>query len=284
MIDIMAFDLSCPSVHLCVVGRPGAEASGSVPGEPPISSIAYTTDPAGGASAWHTVNGIGGNAGQIASLTCPSVKLCYALENVSDKHGNITANALVSTNPTGTAGAWRETGGRIDNYTEGIACPSHLLCVGATGLGMYATTDAAGPASIWKFAMDTNQRGQIDAVTCASTRLCIAQPDLAGCIPCGAGNDLISANPAAGSWRQAGVATQDITCPTSRFCVGTAAGTRHASDQLAFSTHPAGPARAWHYVARLRGNPELRGIACASAAFCVAVGDRGAIAVGRVRR
>jgi hypothetical protein len=284
MIDIMAFDLSCPSVHLCVVGRPGAEASGSIPGEPPIASVVYTTDPAGRASAWHTVNGIGGNAGQIASLTCPALKLCYALENVSDKHGNITATALVSTDPTGPASVWTKTGGTIGNYTEGIACPSHSVCVTATGLGMYSTADAAGPASTWNFATDTNQEGQIDAVTCASTHLCIAQPDLAGCIPCGAGNDLISTNPVTGRWRRAAVATGDIACPTSKFCVGTAAGTRHASDELAFSTDPDGPARAWHYISRLTGRPRLRGIACASSSFCVAVGDGGAIAVGRGRR
>jgi len=284
MIDIMAFDLSCPSVHLCVVGRPGAEAPGSLPGEPPIASIVYTSNPAGGASKWHTVNAIGGNAGQIASLTCPAVNFCQALENVTDPHGDITATALASTDPTGPASAWSETGGTIGNYTEGISCPSPSVCVAATGLGMYATPDAAGPASTWKFAMDTNQQGQIDAVTCPSKHLCVAAPDLAGCIPCGAGNDLISTSPVTGTWRQAGVATGDITCPTNRFCVGTAAGTRHASDELAFSKDPKGPARAWHYVAHLTGKPVLRGIACASASFCVAVGDRGAIVVGRARR
>ena len=273
-IDTMAFDLSCPSVHLCVVGRPGS---------PPTASVLYTTDPTGEASAWHEVKNIGGNAGRIASLTCPSVRRCYALENVSDSHGNITATALASTRPAGPASAWRKTGGTLADYPEGIACPSRSLCVVATGGGMYATANAAGPVSAYKFANDTNQQGQIDAVACPSTRLCIAQPDMAGCTPCGAGNDLISTDPVTGTWRQAGVATGDIACPTSEFCVGTAAGTRHASDELAFSTDPAGPAHAWHYVSRLRGNPRLRGIACASASFCVAVGDGGAIAVGSGR-
>jgi len=291
---LSAFDLSCPSVHLCVVGRPGAEARpGDDPGIPPIASVVYTTDPAGGPSAWHTVDGIDHNEGQIVSLTCRTVGRCYALEDVSGSQGQISAISVTTTRPTGPASGWRRTGtieddvGDLMGYTAGIACPSVSLCVAGTGVGLYATTNPAfgARALSWKFGVRNPvaeyEYQQFDGVTCPSKHLCVAEPDLTGCPPCAGDDQLVSTNPAQGLWRRAGVAAGAMTCPTSTFCVGTGAGagTGRAADQLVSSTDPAGPARAWH-VSRLSGDPTLRGIACASASFCVAVGDRGAIAVG----
>ena len=280
-IDTMAYDLSCPSAHLCLIGAAGAERPGHVPGLPAVASVVYSNDPAAGAPAWHTVSGIDGNAGQIGSLTCPSAHLCHALENVSDSHGNITAIPLITHNPTGPAGGWTRTGGTVANYTEGLACPTRALCVAATGLGMYASANPLGPAASWRFAMDTNQTGQIDSVACPSAHLCLAAPDNAGCIPCGAGNDLISTHPAGGIWRRAAVPTGDLACPTTRFCVGIAQGTRHTRQDLVSSANPAGPPRAWHYLSGLNGGTRLRALACASTSFCAAVGDGGEIAVGQ---
>jgi hypothetical protein len=283
-IDTMAYDLSCPSAHLCLIGAAGAERPGHVPGLPAVASVVYSTHPAAGAAAWHTISGINGNAGQVVSLTCPSTHLCDALENVTDSDGNITAIPLVTHNPTGSAAGWTPTGGSVDNYTEGLACPTRSLCVAATGLGVYASANVLGPAASWRFAMDTNQTGQIDSVACASAHLCLAAPDMAGCIPCGAGNDLISTHPPGGIWRRAAVPTGDLACPTTRFCVGIAQGTRHTRQDLVSSANPAGPLRAWHYLSGLSGGTGLRGLACASRSFCAAVGDGGEIAVGQPPR
>jgi hypothetical protein len=280
-IDTMAYDLSCPSVHLCLIGAAGAERPGHVPGLPAVASVVYSTHPAAGPAAWHAVSGIDGNTGEVVSLTCPSAHLCHALENVTDSDGNVTAIPLITHNPTGPATGWTRTGGTVDNYTEGLACPTPALCVAAAGLGVYASANALGPAASWRFAMDTNQTGQIDSVACASAHLCLAAPDMAGCIPCGAGNDLISTQPAAGIWRRAAVPTGDLACPTTRFCVGIAQGTRHTRQDLVSSTDPAGPSRAWHYLSGLSGGNRLRALACASRSFCAAVGDAGEIAVGR---
>jgi hypothetical protein len=279
-IDLMAYDLSCPSAHLCVIGAAGAEKPGHVPGLPGLASVVYSTDPAGGAAAWHAVSDIDGNAGQIVSLTCPSTHLCHALEDVTSSDGDISAMPLVTHNPTGAASAWRRTGGTVADYTEGLACPTSALCVTASGLGMYASANALGPAATWHFAMDTNQTGQIDSVACPSAHLCLAAPDEAGCIPCGAGNDLISTHPAAGIWRRAAVPTGAITCTTTTFCVGVAQGTHHTRQDLVSSNNPAGPASAWHYLAGLSGGNRLRALSCASPKLCVGVGDSGEIAVG----
>jgi hypothetical protein len=279
-IDTMASDLSCPSAHLCVIGAAGAEQPGHGAGLPAVARIVYSTDPTGGAAAWHPVSGIDGNAGQIVSLTCPSTHLCHALENITDTYGNITAYPLVTHNPTGPAAGWIRTGGKVSDYTQDLACPTSVLCVAASGSGMYFSANALGQAATWHFAMDTNQTGQIDSVACPSAHLCLAAPDEAGCIPCGAGNDLLSTNPAAGIWRKAAVPTGALTCPTTTFCVGVAQGTRHTRQDLVFSTKPAGPASAWHYLSGLTGNNRLRALACASAKLCVGVGDGGEIAVG----
>jgi hypothetical protein len=279
-IDTMAYDLSCPSAHLCVIGAAGAEKPGHVPGLPGVASVVYSTNPAGGAAAWHAVSGIDGNAGQIVSLTCPSTHLCHALENITESDGDITAIPLITHNPTDAAAGWRRTGGTVGDYTEGLACPTSPLCVAASGGGVYASANALGPAATWHFAMDTNQAGQIDAVACPSAHLCLAAPDEAGCIPCGAGNDLISTQPAAGIWRRAAVPTGALTCPTTTFCVGVAQGTRHTKQDLVSSTNPAGPASAWHYLKGLTGGNRLRALACVSPNLCVGVGDSGEIAVG----
>jgi hypothetical protein len=279
-IDTMGYDLSCPSAHLCVIGAAGAEKPGHVPGLPGVASVVYSTDPAGGAAAWHSVSGIDGNAGQIVSLACPSTHLCHALENITESDGDITAIPLITHNPTGAAAGWKRTGGTVGDYTEGLACPTSALCVAAGGSGTYASANALGPAANWRFAMDTNEAGQIDAVACASAHLCLAAPDEAGCIPCGAGNDLISTHPAAGIWRRAAVPTGALTCPTTTFCVGVAQGTRHTRQDLVSSTNPTGPASAWHYLTGLTGSNRLRALACASTKLCVGVGDGGEIAVG----
>jgi hypothetical protein len=280
-IDTMAYDLSCPSANLCVIGAAGAERPGHDLGLPGVASVVYSTDPAGGRTTWHSVSGIDGNTGQIVSLTCPSTHLCHALENVTDDKGEITAIPLITHNPAGAAGGWTRAGRSVGDYTEGLACPTSRLCVAAGGSGMYFSANALGLAAKWRFAMDTNEAGQIDSVVCASAHLCLAAPDEAGCIPCGAGNDLISTDPATGIWRRAAVPTGDLACPTTTFCVGVAQGTRHIRQDLVSSTNPTGPASAWHYLAGLSGGNRLRALACASTRFCVAVGDGGEIAVAR---
>ena len=280
-IDLEAYDVSCPSVHLCLIGRPGAaNIAGAAPSAAPVASIVYTTDPLGGASAWHTVNGIDGNAGLIGSLSCPSTHLCFAIENKTDQFGNGLGTPLVSTDPTGGASAWKVAGPDLNDYFQGISCPSTALCVAAGGGGLYWTKDPAGPTAAWKYVHSTNMDGQIDSVSCPSKTFCIAQPDMAGCKPCGAPNDLISTDPIAGDWRQASVATGYVSCATKSWCVG-AGGPGRPLPDLAFSTDPAGRADAWRYVYGFGRNVIVRAVSCASTSFCVAVGDRGLIAVGQ---
>jgi hypothetical protein len=265
-VDTEAYDVSCPSVHLCLIGRPGAGSIGS-----PVGSIVHTTNPLGGASAWHTVNGIGTSGGQIDSISCPSAHVCYALDTKVDQFGNGFATPLVSTNPTGGAATWNATGPDINDYFQGLSCPSAALCVAGGGSGLYWTHRPLGPMSPWQLA--TTEPAQVDSVSCPSTSLCLAQPDLVA----NGNNDIISTNPAAGHWHRTPVATNGLTCPSTSLCVGAA----WPGLAVWSSTHPAGGATAWHLTKIRKSSKSLRTASCASARFCVAVGDGGSIAVGQ---
>jgi hypothetical protein len=279
--DDEAYDLSCPSAHLCLIGQPGlSRVAGDAPPIDPVGSIVYSTDPLGGAAAWHTVKGIDHNAGEIASLSCPSTHLCYAVAGGVDKFGNGHSTPLMTTDPTGGPAAWHVAGTTINDYIDGLACPSAALCVAAGGSGLYWAKHPTGSRSKWSFVHSTNNDGQIDRVACPSTSLCIAQPDQAGCKPCGAPNDLFSTNPLTGVWHQGPVATNNISCHGITLCIGPGGGSAKPQPEIDYSATPNTQAR-WQSVLGLAHDLVLRAISCASTRFCVGVGDAGAVVVGQ---
>jgi hypothetical protein len=60
-----------------------------------------------------------------------------------------------------------------------------------------------------------------------------------------------------------------ISCPTAQFCVASAGGAK-----ILTSADPTGDASSWQRT-EIEGPLELRGVSCASAAFCTVVGDDG---------
>ena len=160
----------------------------------------------------------------------------------------------------------------------GISCPSTSLCVAVGGNNTIASsTSPTGDASAWKVVhagagaipFGPNQR-QIRGVSCPSTQLCVAVT-FEGLI-------YTSTNPTgdAGAWSVADIDGEGpnthlygVSCPTTSFCVAAAGEATVVS-----STNPTGGASAWTKT-QLPGPLELRGISCASAALCVAVGDNG---------
>jgi hypothetical protein len=273
-----ASDLTCPSTRLCVIGQPGlSSAPGSSPYDP-IGSLVYSTDPLGGASAWHTVQGIDGNRGAIQTLSCPSVHLCYAFSVGADKYGNDLDTPLVSTNPTGGSSAWRVSGPVMqDAGVVSLACKSTRLCV-AAGAVLLWTTHPTGSQSQWASVTNASGSGPFVAVSCPSIGLCIAAPENAGCKPCGAGNDLVSTDPLAGTWHATTAATWNISCHGITLCIGPGNGEK-PFPELAYSTDPAG--KAWDYVSGLGKGLIIRAVSCASTRLCVGVGDDGLVVVGQ---
>lgn len=181
-----------------------------------------------------------------------------------------------------TAADWSErqlnadTSDRLPMF--GISCPSAQLCVSVGGGNTVASsTNPTGDTSAWKVAYagigpypgSPNQR-QIRAVSCPSAQLCVAVT-FEGLI-------YTATNPTgdAAAWQVTDVDGDGpnthfygVSCPTANFCAAAAGGAK-----ILTSTNPTGGPGAWT-TTQLPGPAELRGISCASASLCVAVGDNG---------
>lgn len=102
--------VSCPTASFCVSGNSG--------------KILTSTNPAAG--TWQAASA--GTGLPITAVSCPSEDACAAVDD--------NADALVSTDPTGGAGAWpfqnvipaSEAAGGGPNGTFGISCPTVSFC------------------------------------------------------------------------------------------------------------------------------------------------------------
>src|SRR3954447_21824949 len=177
-----------------------------------------------------------------------------------------------------TCSTLRLPGEAADVTLFGISCPNTQLCVAVGGNNTIASsTDPAGGASKWGVvyagqgaeSTAANYR-QVRGVSCPSPQLCVAVTF--------EGQIYTSTDPtgSAAAWSVADLDPDGpnthlygVSCPTVDFCAASAGGA-----EILTSTSPAGGASAWTET-QLEGPLELRGISCASAALCVAVGDNG---------
>jgi hypothetical protein len=263
--EYQLWDLACPSAHLCLIGDQG--------------KIAYSTNPAEGASAWHEVALDSSNLGFIAAISCSSTHFCVALYDIRPPemsgivqaeapfNGNVVA--FTSTDPAGGAHTWKRGAPIAGDYTDGVSCPTPGLCVAGGQGGVHWTTHITQAHGSWR--AENLHEGRMDTVACPSTKLCIAQPDLEG-------TDFISTDPLAGKWRAMSVSTGAVSCTSNSFCVATGI----AGLAVRVSAQPAGGKHAWHLIRiKQTGIDSLLAVSCASKSFCVAVGDEGAVAVGQ---
>lgn len=183
---------------------------------------------------------------------------------------------------TAAAADWSERQLAADSSDRlpmfGISCPSAQLCTSVGGGNTIASsTNPTGDASAWKvvyagigpYPGSPNQR-QIRGVSCPSAQLCVAVT-FEGLI-------YTSTNPtgSAVDWQVTDVDGggpnthfYGISCPSPNFCAASA-----GEAKILTSTDPTGGPGAWT-TTQLPGPAELRGISCASAGLCVAVGDDG---------
>jgi hypothetical protein len=154
--------VSCGTPSLCVaVAREGR--------------IFVSTEPTGGASAWHQV-GTPGGPGDLEGVDCVSSLLCAA--------GNLTGNVLTSTDPGGLATSWREANAGGSVQITDVSCPTADRCAAVDNNGSVLTsTDPVGGSGSWHFEnlipfSPTEEReGQpprnaLFGVSCASTSHC----------------------------------------------------------------------------------------------------------------
>jgi hypothetical protein len=202
--------LACPSVSLCV--EPYYQVEDDSDGE--LSSVLFSTNPAGGTAAWKltddidggTNGGPGGGDGDVIDFACASTTLCVG----GDDAGRVFASA------TPTKGkSWTKQ--RVDgrNAITAIACaPASTLCV-ATDVAGNVITTTKPLASQWHVT-HIDPAGGLTAVDCPSAGLCVAVD--------GAHDVFTSTSPAggAGTWKRTTGVDGDLTalsCPTAQLCL-----------------------------------------------------------------
>jgi hypothetical protein len=209
-------DVSCTAPALCVA----LDQAGNV-----IAS----TNPAGGASAWHVVfaEAVDSNSA-LSSIACPSRTFCAGVDG--------WGNFVVSEQPTDGQSAWRTTGVNTGGMSAGphtvdttnmltsVVCPARSICLGIDGDGaLITTTNAAAAVPVWRHALPL-ELGL--TVTCSANLWCFALD--------GEGDLYTSPNPTSGRfvWSRAhpdnSLAQPDFglppltplfSCPSSRFCL-----------------------------------------------------------------
>jgi hypothetical protein len=244
--------VSCGASSLCVAG----DEHGNV-----ITS----TNPNGGAAAWHVANIDGSNF--VRGLSCATASFCVAVDGAGI--------AVASTDPTGGAAKWAPTTIDSGKVLLGVSCPSASLCVAVDNAGNAIDSTDPGAASPTWTVHNIDGTHVLEAVSCRSTTFCVAVDDN--------GNAVSSTNPgdASPTWTvHTGIdGTNDIgsvSCPSTALCVGTDednAGLGHAVS----STTPTANT-AWHSAKIAGGSPlfnTLFGVSCFSPKLCVAVDDFG---------
>jgi hypothetical protein len=253
--------LACPASTLCVaVDRAG--------------KALWSTDPAGGARAWHNASIDPGN--ELTSIACPSVGLCVAVDSAG--------NALTSTDPTGGSAAW--SAARIDTSTtasnsdtagpvllRGVSCPSSTLCVAVDADGnALASTDPTGGAATWTITRaDANRSFDCSGsgLACQPPLIAVACPSVAQCAAVDfSGNVLTTQTPTGpGPWTSSSAnggrlgSLWGISCPLTSFCATVDGDADHV-----ITFNPAAPG-----AQTSRAVPDaLYGVWCQSASLCLA--------------
>lgn len=262
-----AYNLSCPSIHLCVTSN--------------LSQIITTTNPTGPASAWHAVDiqptGLD-SEGRIDSLSCPTATLCVASMNewANEEGGGTSLRFAYSKDPTGPGSAWTVTDPPANtDYLTTLACAPGGVCAGGDEYSeVLATPTASAGGTSWSRVGSAAE--ELSDVACPSVTLCVGADDN--------GRLLYSNRPAShGSWKEAGLPSGRyvgaISCSSSSFCAAVGGDRKHLTGVLT-SSHPEKTSAYALTTFSARGD-RLNAIACRSSAFCVAVGDRGLVIVRR---
>lgn len=264
--------ISCPSTAMCVA----VDAAGDV-----IAS----QDPTGGGSAWtvadvdtsKTQNNTD-NAGSILlrGVSCPSTTLCVAVD--------AAGNELVSTDPAGGALTWTTT--HVDANVSygctgtgltcqpplvGVSCPSTGLCAAVDFSGNLLTTTSPSAAQPWTSTpTDGGGLRSLWGISCPVTGFCATVDGTAR-----HAITLNPANPGAQTSRLLPDSLYGVWCQSRSLCLASAETPGGISGLLG-SFDPASPTSTWS-LSSLGG---VDGVACPTAALCLAADDEGNIADG----
>lgn len=209
--DIHLSSVSCPSASLCVAVSTGYNRTGPVGGRvftttAPTSGhwqaaqlgsslefssvscgtptlcvavaedgrLAFSTEPTGGAGAWHVVAGPAGAAG-LGAVACAGTSLCVA--------GDAGGNLLTSTDPGRVGSTWKVVNGGGSVLVTGASCAGPTGCVAVDNNGdVLTSTDPGGVAGSWHFenivafhptGLEGVEKNALFGASCASPSLCV---------------------------------------------------------------------------------------------------------------
>jgi hypothetical protein len=245
--------ISCPSTSLCLAAGDG--------------SVFSSTDPfANSPPTWGQTAAFDGTPG-LSAASC-SRAMCA----VADASGHI----LTSAAPVLATSSWSSAYTGVAGV-DSLSCPSARFCAAITFAGqVLVSNDPSAPDPTWSMYNIGLNAGAF-AISCPSSSLCVAanfQDQVA-----------TSINPAAGAgtWsirtiraaRPAGLA-----CPSVALCV---MSINLRDGQLAITTDPTGPARAWR-IRRVdtahtnhSASAAMIGVSCPTTKLCVASDNAGHI-------
>jgi hypothetical protein len=260
--------VSCPTTNFCVV----VDNKGYV---------MWSRKPTGGVKHWSkpvqvdTTAAAGGGPAGFAAISCPTVTLCVAVDNVGQ--------VVTSTDPMGGASAWTTAVLPDAPSLTGVSCPSATLCVIVGSTRFYSTTPSAG-ASAWKVS-GTVIGGVLVSIACPSATLCVS----VGYGDSTTGLASASATPsgAASGWASTTINTtvpsgnsqllDSVACAGIGFCVAVD-GADNAFDTVSPLTGSWTPITA----ARALSTSTWSAISC-NTKTCVVVDSRGFVTSGSIR-
>ncbi|GEM_PF-2199754 len=258
---------SCPSVSLCVLSDN-------------FGNAVFSSEPTGGAGAWHVTNLGGGEAGavqpQSTAIACPSVTLCVMAGTVeySGGSGPFGDAMFTSEKPTGGASSWKAAI-LVPSQQSGfqsISCPSTHLCIAVSAYsGIWRSTNPAGGVAAWK-SIQVAGASYFNSVSCPSVHLCVATD---------AYNQILTSRSAhlagkAGTWSvttpTVGAGSPaDVSCidlsASKTLCVSTEGA---GVSNILWSTNPTGGASAWT-EGQIPVGRGLESMWCTTGPLCVAV-------------
>jgi hypothetical protein len=223
-------------------------------------NVLESSNPTGGASAWHISKVLEGpnayGAGAFSGVVCAAGPMCLAVYGTQ---------IWATFDPTAGSAGWFQTNLAVPLY--GASCATTSFCAAIDDLGNVLSTTSPAGAGPWNV---THLAGvSLLSVSCPEVTFCVAS-DIAGDV-------LVSSDPGGGAsqWGTLAVdgaeAITSVSCPSSSFCAAV-----DDSGNVLTSTNPTGGAGAWT-ITNVDGGELLNGISCTTAGFCAAVDDAGAV-------
>jgi hypothetical protein len=259
--------ISCPNTSFCVaVDNHG--------------DVIFSKKPSGGAKYWSkpvqvdTTAAAGGGPAGFAGISCPSAKLCVAVDNAGQVVTSIT--------PTAGASAWTTAALHGTPSLTSVACPSTTLCVLGGSTRYESITPTAG-ASAWT-ARGAIVGGVLESLACPSITLCVG----VGYGDSTTGLASATANPSGptSGWTNTTLDTtvpsgnsqllDSVACPTAGFCIAV-----DGADNAFDTVSPLTGGWAAITAARKLATSTWSAISC-DIKNCVVVDSRGFITSGTV--